>query len=60
MHNQQTAQNQNTLLFYLIMGYNPRAIPSITEQMTVPMVEQWLENLQKARNEAAAAHEIVQ
>ena len=58
MHNQQTAQNRNASPFYLMMGYNPRAIPSITEQVTVPMVKQQLENLQKARNEAVAAHEI--
>ena len=58
MHNQRTAQNRNASPFYLMMGYDPRAIPSITEQMTVPTVEQRLENLQKARNEAAAAHEI--
>ena len=41
-----------------MMGYNPRAIPSVFPKTSVPSVEQRLDNLQKVREEAQAAHEL--
>ena len=40
------------------MGYNPRAIPSVTPKTVVPAVEERLDNLEKVRQEAMAAHEL--
>ena len=41
-----------------MMGYNPRAIPAVTAKTKVPAVEERLDNLQKARLKAMAAHEL--
>ena len=49
MHNQRLAQNCNTSPFFLMMGYNPQAIPSVTPKTTVPVVEEHLDNLEKVR-----------
>ena len=57
-HNQRLAQNRNASPFFLMMGYNPRAIPTVVPKTTVPAVEERLENLEKARQEAMAAHEL--
>ena len=57
-HNQRLAQNRNASPFFLMMGYNPRAIPAVVPKTTVPAVEERLENLEKARQEAMAAHEL--
>ena len=40
------------------MGYEPQALPDITNKMDLPAVETRLHNLQKARNEAVAAHKL--
>lgn len=58
MHNQRLAQGRNASPFFLMMGYNPKAIPSVRPKTVVPAVEQRLGDLHKAREEAAAAHEI--
>ena len=58
MHNQRTTQNCNASPFYLMMGYNPRAIPTVQTQTAIPAVEERLENLQKVCLEAMAAHEL--
>ena len=44
--------------FYLIMGYEPQALPNITNKTDLPTVEKWLNELVRARNEASAAHEL--
>ena len=41
-----------------MMGYNPRAIPTVVPPTNVPAVEKHLDNLQQARQEAEAAHEL--
>ena len=41
-----------------MMGYNPRSIPSVIPRTLVPSVEERLGNLEKARLEAMAAHEL--
>ena len=58
MHNQRAAQGRNASPFYLMMGYNPRSIPSVIPRTLVPSVEERLGNLEKARLEAMAAHEL--
>ena len=58
MHNQRKAQNRNESPFFLMMGYNPRIIPSVFSETTVPSVQERLSNLEKVRLEAAAAHEL--
>ena len=44
--------------FYLIMGYEPQALPNITNKTNLPTVEKWLNKLIKARDKASAAHEL--
>lgn len=58
MHNQRSAQGRNASPFYLMMGYNPKAIPSVHPTTMVPAVEERLGNLEKVRLEAMAAHEL--
>jgi hypothetical protein len=41
-----------------MMGYKPQAIPTAFPKMNVPSVEQRIVNLQKAREEAIAAHDL--
>ena len=40
------------------MGYEPKALPDITNKTNLPAVEKRLDELIKARNEASAAHEL--
>ena len=58
MHNQRTAQGRNASPFYVMMGYNPCAIPSVYPSTPVPAVETRLELLKKVCEEALAAHEL--
>ena len=44
--------------FFLMMGYEPHALPSIIQNSTIPAVETRLKNLTAAQNEALAAHEL--
>ena len=44
--------------FYLMMGYEPRALPSVISDTSIPAVETRLKTLSAARNEALAAHEL--
>ena len=41
-----------------MMGYNPRAIPSVQPVTDVPAVTNQLDELHKARKEALAGHEL--
>ena len=40
------------------MGYEPQALPDITNKTDLPAIEKQLDELVKARNEASAAHEL--
>ena len=40
------------------MGYEPQALPNITNKTDLPAVEKRLDELVRARNEASAAHEL--
>ena len=44
--------------FYLMMGYEPRALPSVIADTSIPAVESRLKTLSATRNEALAAHEL--
>ena len=44
--------------FFLMIGYEPHALPSIIQNSTIPAVKTRLKNLTAARNEALAAHEL--
>ena len=43
-----------------MMGYEPRALPSVISDTSVPAVESRLKTLSAARNEALATHELAQ
>ena len=58
VHNIQPHSTTNKSLFYLIMGYEPQALPNITNRTDLPTVEKQLDELTKARDEATAAHEL--
>ena len=40
------------------MGYQPQALPDITNKTDLPAVEKRLDELIKARDEVQAAHEL--
>ena len=57
-HNQRTHSAQSTSPFYLMMGYEPRLIPIAYPKTHVPSIQEQLAKLQKARDEALAAHKL--
>ena len=57
-HNHRTHSVTNQSPFYLMMGYEPRALPSVISNTTIPAVESRLKTLSAACNEALAAHEL--
>ena len=46
--------------FYLMMGYEPQALPEIIETAQLPAVEEQLKTLKKARDKALAVHKLTQ
>ena len=58
IHNIQPHSTTGKSPFYLIMEYEPQALPDITNKTNLPTVEKQLDKLVKARNEASAAHEL--
>jgi hypothetical protein len=57
-HNQKTHSTTRQSQFFLMMGYEPQAIPTAFPKTNVPSVEQRILNLQKARDEAIAVHDL--
>src|SRR3978361_2372186 len=57
-HNNRQHSARKQSPFYLMMGYNPTSIPFITEWTNVPSVDKRLAELQDARSEALAMHEL--
>ena len=49
----------NQLPFYLMMGYEPCALPTVLPKTSIPTIEIHLKSLNAARDEALAAHELV-
>jgi hypothetical protein len=58
VHNSRHHSARNASPFYLMMGYHPVALPQVMEKSDFPAVEDRLHELQKAREEALAAHEL--
>ena len=59
-HNHHPHSVTNQSPFYLMMGYEPRALPSVIANTPIPTVETRLKTLSAAHNEALAAHELAQ
>ena len=57
-HNHCPHSVTNQSPFYLMMGYEPRALPSVISNTSIPTVESRLKTLSTAYNKALAAHEL--
>lgn len=57
-HNNRSHSARNTSPFYLIMGYDPRTFPTPYPKTDVPSVEKRIVEMQRARDEALATHEL--
>ena len=57
-HNHRPHSVTNQSLFYLMMGYEPCALPSVISDTTTPAVETRLKTLSAAHDEALAAPEL--
>ena len=57
-YNQKSHTTQTKSLFYLIMGSDPKAIPTAFPSTNIPEAKEQIRNLQKAWDEAIAAHEL--
>ena len=58
IHNIRPHSTTGKSLFYLIMGYEPQALPDFTNKTDLPTIEKRPDELVKARDEASAAHEL--
>ena len=59
-HNHRPHSVTNQSLFYLMMRYEPCALPSVIANTSIPTVESRLKTLSTACNEALAAHKLAQ
>ena len=59
-HNHHPHSITNQSPFYLMMGYEPHALPSVISDTAIPAMETRLKTLSAACNEALAAHELAQ
>jgi hypothetical protein len=57
-HNHRTHSTQKSSPFFLLYGYEPRALPSTLSTSPVPAVEERIKKLQAKREEAQACHNI--
>ena len=57
-HNHHPYSVTNQSLFYLMIGYEPRALPSLISDSSIPAIESRLKSLIAAQDEALAAHEL--
>lgn len=57
-HNQRIHSARNASPFFLMMGYDPVAIPTAYPNTNYPTLQHRLSTIQKARDEALAAHEL--
>ena len=58
MHNHCPHSITNQSLFYLMMGYEPCALPSVIADTSIAAVESRLKTLSAAHNEGLATHEL--
>jgi hypothetical protein len=54
-HNHRTHETQKSSPFFLLYGYEPRALPSTLSMSPVPAVEDRIKKLQKVREEALSS-----
>jgi hypothetical protein len=59
MHNQRTHSVQKNSLFYLMLGYEPKAIPLPYMKTNIPELEKRIVLLQKVQDKALATHELM-
>ena len=57
-YNQKSHATQTKSPFYFIMESDPKAIPTAFPSTNIPEVEEQIRNLQKAQDEAIAAHKL--
>ena len=57
-HNHHLYSVMNQSLFYLMIGYEPRALPSLISDSSIPAVETYLKSLVTAQDEALATHKL--
>ena len=60
VHNHRPYSTTGKSPFYLMLGYEPQAIPSIIETTHLPALEDRLRNLDTSWKEALAAHNLAQ
>ena len=58
-HNSTTHSVTQKTPFFLMMGYEPQAYPSLGKTF-LPNLERWLSDLSAAHDDAQAAHKIAQ
>ena len=58
VHNQRIHEARGMSPFYIMMGYNPKAIPTVYPRTNVPAAQDRIQGLQKIWDEALAAHEL--
>ena len=60
VHNHRPHSATGKSPFYLMLGYEPQAIPSIIQMAHLPVLEECLRNLDTSRKEALTAHKLAQ
>ena len=60
VHNHHPHSTTSKSPFYLMLRYEPQAIPNIIESAHLPALEECLRNLDTSRKEALAAHKLAQ
>ncbi|ESK89215.1 pro-pol protein [Moniliophthora roreri MCA 2997] len=57
-HNNRTHSVTHHSPFFMTMGYHPRPLPTIFKRTDVPLVEKWLTELKRLREETSAMIEV--
>ena len=58
MHSHHPHSVTNQLLFYLMMGYEPCALPTVMPKTSFTAIETHLKSLNATRNEALTTHKL--
>jgi hypothetical protein len=58
VHNHRKHDSRNASPFFLMMGYEPRALPHILPNSAIPTANKRVQKLQKIREEAISCHHI--
>ena len=60
IHNHHPHSTTGKYPFYLMLGYEPQAIPSIIKTAHLPALEEHLRNLDTSQKEALTVHKLAQ